>query len=236
METLPDQASPPDQALVIQQPPAPAGQLILLFHGVGATAAGMAPLGRRLAAAFPQAFVVSVGAPDVCDLGSGRQWFSLQGVSDENRAARVEAAMPAFVATIRHWQKVSGVGVEGTALVGFSQGAIMALECARERESPAGRIVSIAGRFARLPERATDSVTLYLLHGKADPVIPYAHTVAAAERLVSLGGDVVADVIPFAGHQVDDEMAELLVERLRTYLPKRHWDAAMRATGRADNE
>jgi len=33
-----------------------------------------------------------------------------------------------------------------------------------------------------------------------------------------------------------DEMAELLVERLRTYLPKRHRDAAMRATGQAGSE
>lgn len=44
------------------------------------------------------------------------------------RIARVEAAMPGSMAAVRHWQGMANVGVEGLTLVGFSQGAIMALE------------------------------------------------------------------------------------------------------------
>jgi phospholipase/carboxylesterase len=45
---------------------------------------------------------------------------------------------------------------------------------------------------------------------------------------VALGADVVADVIPFLGHGIDAEVLDLLAKRLRTHVPKRHWEAAMR--------
>jgi phospholipase/carboxylesterase len=217
-------------SLILQQPPRlPADQLMLLFHGIGAEPRQMKGLGERLAAAFPNAFIVSVAAPHPCDMGTGRQWFSLRDINEELRVARVRAALPAFESTVRHWQAVSGASIEATALIGFSQGAIMALESTRDREALAGRVISIAGRFARLPERATLSTTLHLFHGKHDAIVEYGHTVAAAERLVALGGDVTADVIPFIGHEVHADIELLLIERLQGYLPQRRWAEAMRA-------
>lgn len=56
----------------------------------------------------------------------------------------------------------------------------------------------------------------------------YGYTVEAARHLVNLGADVVADILPFVGHTVDDEVLELVVERLRKHIPKRHWEAALR--------
>lgn len=50
-------------ALIVQQPTTETQQLMLLFHGAGASAANLLPLGQGLARAFPQARVVSVQAP-----------------------------------------------------------------------------------------------------------------------------------------------------------------------------
>lgn len=102
----------------------------------------------------------------------------------------------------------------------ISQGAIMALESTRTGAAPAGRVVSIAGRFAQLPQQAAKNVTVHLLHGQADPVIPCVHTVAAAERWVALGGDATADVVPFAGHEVNAEIAARVVDRLKGGAPR----------------
>ncbi len=66
--------------------------------------------------------MVSIGGPEAFGNGAGRQWFSVQDVTEENRAARIADVMPQFVAVVRHWQQLSGVGYAGTALVGFSQG------------------------------------------------------------------------------------------------------------------
>lgn len=217
-------------SIIVAQPEGQARQLMLLFHGVGSTPADLVPVGRVLAREFPNAFVVSVAAPRSTSsdaAAGGRQWFSVMGVDEENRAARVAAAMPAFVETVRHWQEKAGVDTEAIALVGFSQGGIMALESTRDAPAIAGRVISIAGRFAQLPESPNPGTTIHMFHGKVDPVIPYGFTVEAAKHLVAIGGDVTADVIPFVGHQITEEMLDLVIERLRTHLPKRTWEAAM---------
>jgi phospholipase/carboxylesterase len=214
-------------SLIVARPDGPAQQLMLLFHGAGANAQDLAPLGHVLAAEFPQAFIVSVAAPSPS--GAGREWFPVHGIDEQNRAARVEAAMPAFVETVARWQKEAGVGLDAVALIGFSQGAIMALESTRDRPAIAGRVVAIAGRFAQLPETPNLATTIHMLHGKVDPVIPYGFAVEGAKHLVAIGADVTADILPQVGHQINAEIAELLIERLRGHLPKRTWEAAMRA-------
>jgi phospholipase/carboxylesterase len=224
-------------SLIVARSTGQAQQLMLLFHGVGANAQDLVPLGHTLAAEFPDAFIVSVAAPYPFEGGgSGRQWFSVMGISEENRLERVEAAMPAFVETVARWQKEAGVGTDAVALIGFSQGAIMALECTRDRPAIAGRVVSIAGRFATLPETPNASTTLHMFHGKADPVIPYGFTVESAQHLIDIGADVTADVIPHVGHTITQDVANLVIERLRGHLPKRVWAAAMKAARESDSK
>lgn len=215
----------PPQALILQQPSPRASQLILLFHGVGSNAQSLAALGQAYAQAFPKAMVVAVDAPHASELApDGRQWFSVTGIQDENRAQRVDAALPAFEFSVRHWQQRAGVDAAGTAVVGFSQGAIMALSSALRPEPVAARVIAIAGRFARLPELPLhEGSTVHLLHGKADAVIPYSHAIEGALRLKALGTDFTADVLPFVGHELHPELMELAVEKLQQHVPARLW-------------
>ncbi len=218
--------------IIIQQPLHAAQQLLVLHHGVGGTAQDMVPLGQHLAAQFPDAFIVSVHAPFASDLGSNSasaQWFSVQDITEENRPARVAEAMPAFIDNLRHWQTTSGVEPSATAIVGFSQGAIMALEAAQAQAGLAARIVALSGRYARLPEHAPEKTTLHFIHGKTDPVIHYSHCVTAAERLVRLGGDITADVIPFIAHEVNAEVMDMVVERFTGHIPKHKWEEVQTA-------
>lgn len=219
------------ESIVIQQPGGQAAQLVLLFHGLGETPQAMQPLGERLARQFPNAFIVSVVAPQPADGGAGYQWLSVRGIDDNKLAARVSAALPAFLRAVAHWQAVSGLGPVATALIGFSQGAIMALEATRVEPACAGRVVAMAGRFTQLPERAAAATTLHLFHGKQDAVIPYRHTIEAVQHLLDIGGDATADVLPFVGHELVDDFIELMIERLTGHVPKRLWDEAMRAAG-----
>jgi phospholipase/carboxylesterase len=207
--------------IVIQSPSRTPEQLFLLFHGVGSTPENMVPLGQLLAAEFRDAAVISVPSPDISDMGSGYQWFSVRGINEDNRVQRIADTMPRFVETIKSLQKATGTTAAQTVLVGFSQGAIMALESTQSTEPLARRTVAFAGRFARLPERAPVSTTLHFIHGTSDPVIPCSHTVKATERLTRLGAAVTTDVIPGLGHGINQEAADRLVERLKGKLPKR---------------
>jgi len=203
-------------AVIIQRPdgsqPGPA-ELFLLFHGVGSSAENLRPLGEAIAATLKHAWIVSVGSPDASELG-GWQWFSVQGVTEANRPARVAATMERFVDTIAHWQREAGVDATATTLIGFSQGAIMALESTQLEQPPAHRVVAIAGRFAQSPRVAPVHVQLHLMHGDQDRVMPVALTVAATAQLRELGARVTLDRFPGLGHGIDGWLARRLVERL----------------------
>ena len=219
-----------DKHRVVQKPAGEARQLMVLFHGVGATPQDLLPLGERLAQAVPEAYIVSVQAPYACDLGQGYQWFSVREITEENRPARVAEVLPQFVALVQDLQRQTGVAPEATALFGFSQGAIMALEASQLPDHLAGRVIALSGRFAQLPQAPHALTTLHMLHGKDDAVIHYGYTVTAAQHLVTLGADITADVLPFVGHTVHEDILDLLIERLQGHVPKRLWSAAQAAS------
>lgn len=205
--------------ILIQQPTEPSGELILLFHGVGAQPGDLVPLGQALARQRPEAWVVSVRSPHPSDLGRGWQWFSVVGVTEDNRPARVAEALPRFVDTVRHWQQRSGVCASGTTLIGFSQGAIMALESTQHASGLTGSVVSIAGRFAQLPKTAPEGVRIHLLHGDADAVMPVRLAREAADALTKLHAEVTLDVFPGLGHGVDARVLAAIGRHLA--LPQR---------------
>jgi phospholipase/carboxylesterase len=217
-------------ALILQQPSSPARQLVLLFHGYSAEEEEMRPIGERLAAEYPQALVVSLRASQPTAFGTGYQWFAIDALDDARRVERVARVMPAFVAAVRHWQQLAQVGPEATVLIGYSQGATMVLEAASQggEAALAGRVVALAGCYATLPQVAPVDTTVFLLHGKADSVTPCGCTVAGSQHLAALGADVMTDVLPSVGHEINGDMLDLVVRRLKTHVPKRHWEAALR--------
>lgn len=197
--------SAPD--VIVQQPSVPGARLILLFHGVGSRPEDLAPLGRILADADPAAWVVSVCSPEPCDLGSGWQWFSVRGVTEDTRPARIAEAMPLFASTVRAWQARAGVDAAGTTLIGFSQGSIMALESTQRPETLSARVISIAGRFASLPCVAPTATQVHLLHGDQDTVIDPRYSLRAAETMQALGARVTVEIFANLGHGVDARVA-----------------------------
>ena len=48
-------------------------------------------------------------------------------------------------------------------------------------------------------------------------------------RLIALGADITADILPFVGREVTAEMGDLVLERLRGYIPRRRWQEALAA-------
>jgi phospholipase/carboxylesterase len=206
------------EALIIQQPSAAATgaspELLLLFHGVGSSAEDLLPLGEAIASHRPGAWVVSVRSPEPSDLGQGWQWFSVKGITEANRPARVQAALPGFLKTVALWQGRASTDSSATTLIGFSQGAIMALEATQSAPSPAGRVIAIAGRLARDPSVAPVRTSVHLLHGDGDGVMPVALALDAAKRLQELGAAVTLDRFARLGHGIDARVVDVIVKRL----------------------
>ena len=213
---------PPNQGV----PP----QLMVLLHGVGGDAASMLPLARALRHEFPQAALLVPDGFDPYDGGpEGRQWFSVRGITEENRPQRVAEARTRFVAWLRAAQERLRAAPAVTALVGFSQGAILALETAQAEDGLAGRVLAFSGRYATLPDHAPQQTTLHLLHGGADAVMPARHAREALDRLGLLGGDATLDIAEGVGHELHPALVDEAIHRLRTHIPHRTWQAALGA-------
>lgn len=207
----------------------PVHQLFILLHGVGGRARDLLPVATRLRQDYPSAaFLLPEGTFPFEGSGEGRQWFSIRNVTEENRVARVLAALPALHAFIRQAQDRFGLVPPDTALVGFSQGAIMALEYAAAHDGGVGRVLAFSGRFARLPDVAPRLTTFYLFHGQDDVVIPVLHAELAFQRLNELQGDATLDIAEGVGHLPHEVLVERAVHRLRTVIPMRSWEQALR--------
>jgi phospholipase/carboxylesterase len=199
----------------------------IYLHEAGASALAMTPVADRFAQVYPHAAHLLPDGFETSDfVPEGRQWFGVRGLDEASRVARVAAALPSLVAFIRDAQAHFGVTPVATALVGFSQGGILALEAAQAHQGLVGRVVAIASRYASLPARAPDAV-IHLVNGKDDAVVPPRHAVDAATRLVALGGDVTADIVPGVGHEPHPELIERALEHLQTFLPRRVWAQAL---------
>lgn len=205
-----------------------AKQLFILLHGVGARSSDLLPLANTLRGEFPDAaFLLPDGTFPFDGGGNGRQWFSIDGVTEKNRASRVAGAMPALHDLVSQAQDRFRVLQSDTALVGFSQGAIMALEFGVAHDGSVGRVLAFSGRFAKLPEKAPELTTLHLLHGVEDRVIPVENAYAAYERLMDMEGDATLDVASSVGHEIHAALADRAIYRLQTCIPLRSWKQAL---------
>lgn len=195
--------------------PAPAA-LVILLHGVHADGANLAPLAEHLRRALPGAAVVAPDAPFATPFGF--QWFSLEGVTPENRPERIFSARDAFDAVLRKIVAAHGLekNLRRVALVGFSQGSMMALDAFVSGRWPVGGLVAFSGRLASPPPFAPPRDTpVALVHGDDNSVISCSESREAAKALQALGVETRLRILPGVDHCIDAEGANLAAAYLR---------------------
>lgn len=201
-------------------------QLFVLLHDDASSPEQLNNLTQPLKQTFPQSLVVLPYAP-LRSVNNAHHWFDQNGLTQDNYVARVQAALPALTALIQRLQKQYQLENEQTALVGFGQGATMALEAAQAQLTLAGRVLAFSGCYARLPDMAPPTTTLHLLHGENDSVVPVSFMREVHERLADLQGDATLDIASQVGHELHDALVKQAIYRLQTYLPLRSWKAAL---------
>src|SRR5688572_13535411 len=126
-------------------PPAAGGaakQLVVFLHGYGADGNDLIGLGREWARVLPHAAFVSPHAPEPCGMAPmGRQWFNLTFRDPGEMVRGVTHAAPALNAFLDAEIKKHDLGSRALALVGFSQGTMLALGAGLARNPPLAAIV-----------------------------------------------------------------------------------------------
>lgn len=179
-----------------------------MLHGVGSSGNDLAPIGNAWTSALPDAAFVAPNAPNPSSFGSGYQWFSVAGVTEDNRSGRVLDARPSFDKTISALIEENGFSsrLDRVVLVGFSQGTIMALDAVASGRWPVGAVVGFSGRLASpLPLQPATATPILLVHGSSDTVIPASESGKAAATLHRLGLKVETLILPGLTHTISAE-------------------------------
>jgi phospholipase/carboxylesterase len=190
-------------------------QVVILLHGVGSNGEDLQTLARYWAQELPETLFLSPNAPFRFDQGAGYQWFSINGVTPETRAARIVDARSEFDSTINRLlnEHVINPEIDRVVFVGFSQGSIMALDALVSGRFPLAGVVAFSGRLASPePFTSTSATPVILLHGKSDPVIPYTESEIAAKKLMTVGFDVQTNYEPGAVHTITNVGANLALK------------------------
>jgi phospholipase/carboxylesterase len=163
--------------------------LILLFHGYGSNAEDLFALERFLP---PEAIVLSFQAPLL--FGSEQYaWFPLDwsGARPTSRIEDVQKGRVEVRARITFARTRYNISAERTVLLGFSQGAILALAAALETPDLARHVVALSGRLSHaLHPTEPVSLRVFVGHGKDDPVIPVVDARELREALLRVGASV----------------------------------------------
>lgn len=213
--------------LLIQNPKTP-GQLIVLLHDEAGKPQDMAPLGHALAAAFPQALVVAMQAPLAGTAPTaGHAWFHTEVTLGRSKPSELEPALDQLAQRILEHQTNSGLSAQASALIGFGQGATLALHSTLLNTPWADRVVALAGAFAQRPESVRYLGTIHLLHGKDDAKTHWKTVLEDAYCLRDRGVDMTAEIVPLIGHALHASLIDKTLERLSTHISKHLFEAAV---------
>jgi len=187
----------------------PAQQLVVFLHGYGADGNDLIALGKQWQALLPQAAFVSPNAPQPCDNAPGRyQWFALARIDPNETQRGTESAAPILEAFLDEELERLNLSPDKLALVGFSQGTMMALHVGLRRPTPPAAIIGYSGMVVapeRLPEFPNGTPPIYLQHGDQDQVIPVQALFLSASALGAAGLPVQWRMAPGMGHGIDAE-------------------------------
>lgn len=182
--------------------------LVVLLHGYGSNGDDLIGLASAWQPILPEALFVSPnGHERVPGFPSGYQWFA-PAMSDDHLLARQEgliAAAPVLVQFLNDVWRQTGLSATDTLVVGFSQGAMMALHVGLSLPQALMGVIAFSGSL--LPPDGFGNADLpkppvCIVHGEMDQVVSPALGEAANGALVAAGYDVRYHVSPGAGHGI----------------------------------
>jgi phospholipase/carboxylesterase len=165
--------------------------LVVLLHGEGADAQSIIDHALNWAPTLPKVEFLAAQAP-------GGRWFDAaeEGGLDKGLAA-LDRFLDAALAKRR-------LPPSHLALVGFSQGATLALRAGLARPGPVKAVVAISGG-PYAPPQGEGGPPILLIHGDADEIAPIAAMREAKAAITARGARVWSMTRKGLGHVLDDD-------------------------------
>ena len=182
---------------------------IILMHGWGADADDLLILGKEIKEKIDLDFeVISLQAPGLHPSGQGRQWYGLYP-HDWNEA---EIEVNKLVATLKKFD-TDQISLGKTILLGFSQGAAMAIDAGFKLNF--GLIVACSGYPHPTWNIEGICSPLIISHGSFDDVVPIEASRMIYEKVKSKSSKF-CEFVEFDGsHQIDSNLIDFISSNMR---------------------
>jgi phospholipase/carboxylesterase len=165
--------------------------MVILLHGYGANGQDLLDLGTEWQTALPDTVFISPDAPDPCEMSPvGYQWFSLSDWSPLSLSAGATRAAPWVNTFIDEQLARYNLSEDRLALVGFSQGTMMALYAGLRRPQQIAGVLGYSGALICTEDWNYTHIQkppICLVHGINDNVVPVAAYYHAVQTLEGAG-------------------------------------------------
>ncbi|MFL5734123.1 MAG: alpha/beta hydrolase [Chloroflexia bacterium] len=180
---------------------------MLMVHGRGATARDMLTLAEEL------------GRPDyayVAPQAAGNTWYPYSFLAPiEDNEPWLSSALETVGGVLARIEE-AGIPAERIIVLGFSQGACLALEFAARNARRYGGLVGLSGGLIgpdgtpRDYARSFEGTPVFLGCSDVDPHIPKERVAHSEEVLRRMGGEVTARLYANMGHTVNRDEIEFM--------------------------
>ena len=182
---------------------------LILLHGWGADVNDLLPLGKKIQDNTDVDFeIISFRAPGIHPTSTGRQWYSLYP-HDWNEA---EDEVRKLVLSLTKFE-TKQIPLKKTILLGFSQGAAMAIDAGCKLDL--GLIVSCSGYPHPSWEPQKNIPPTILSHGVNDDVV----NVGASRRIyetLKKKSSTLCELIEFDGfHEIDLNLVNIINSKIK---------------------
>ena len=199
-----------------------AQQIIVLCHGYGGDGKDISLLAINWRRFLPDAIFLCPNAPEICPVNpQGYQWFDL---SSEKEDVILEKSLLAEEKLSKYLDQVIQdfqLEFSNLALVGFSQGCMMAIQVALKNKEQINCLIGYSGKIINqkhLSENINSKPKILLMHGSNDTIVPPTHLLEAKEYLVNNGIKIKTKLFKNCEHKIPVEGSSLGLTFLRENL------------------
>jgi|TARA_B110000305_G_scaffold120196_1_gene134925 phospholipase/carboxylesterase len=210
---------------IYRRPPAAGGisnKLVVFLHGYGADGKDLIDLANPFSMAMPNATFISPDAPHPCTMSpSGREWFPI----DQIPTGAIKASEN-LISLIQDEAKSLNLSFKDVILIGFSQGAMMSLQCLLINNQQFSAIIGYSGALREENVEAAHNqiingkhnfanTPVLLIHGEKDEVVPFQSLISSKNLLNNIGFNIQTLSRPNLGHGIDPEGISAGMELLK---------------------
>jgi len=201
-------------------------KLVIMLHGYGSNRNDLIHIAPDLYEFIPQSSFISPNAPFIFEgriKSLGRQWFSLTDRSKQSLSYQIKKSETLLKNFIIEQLEKFNLTEKDLCLLGFSQGAMMAIHILLKLQIKPAVVVGFSGKLLQneyeFASRSTQKITkVLLIHGQKDDIILVEDMYEIQKLLQSYHYQTFAYVSKKLGHGIDQEGVKLCSNFLKRFL------------------